>query len=79
MARQSVKPRVKSKSLEIYNSFAGGMNITDDATKMADRETTLLVNMDIMPRGSLHRRKGFRPHTRKMLWGDIKGKLWGGL
>lgn len=78
MARQPVRPEPYLKHMEGYNTFRG-LNTVDSESQMTDAELVQLKNIDLKERGTLKRRNGIRNHTRRAIWGDIKGKTWGDL
>lgn len=78
MARQQASYDPAAKHMQVYQGFVG-MNTSDNEVSMRDQEMVELVNMDLDERGSLRRRTGIRAHTRRAIWGDIKGENWGDL
>lgn len=64
--------------METYNQFMG-LNTVDSEGYMGDNELIDLTNMELRDRGSIRRRSGIVNHTRRAIWGDIKGKNWGDL
>lgn len=78
MARQPMNPQPYLKHMESYTYFQG-LNTVDNDQQLTEAELIQLKNIDLIERGTLKRRNGIRNHTRRAIWGDIKGKTWGDL
>jgi hypothetical protein len=63
-------------SLEVLESFSGGLNLRSDQFNLADAESPDLLNVSVDPRGGIRMRDGVDRRNVNPLVADVKG-MWG--
>lgn len=63
-------------SLEVLESFSGGLNLRSDQFNLADNESPDMLNVTVDPRGGIRMRDGVDRRNTTALSADVKG-MWG--
>mgnify|MGYP003329675972 FL=1 len=63
-------------SLEVLESFSGGLNLRSDLFNLADTESPDMLNVTVDPRGGIRMRDGVDRRNTTALSANVKG-MWG--
>ena len=60
-------------SLEVLESFSGGLNLRSDQFNLEDNESPDMLNVTVHPRGGIRMRDGVNRRNTTALSHDVKG------
>ena len=63
-------------SLEVLESFSGGLNLRSDQFNLEDNESPDMLNVTVDPRGGIRMRDGVNRRNTTAVSHDVKG-MWG--